>query len=218
MSNNNYQATHNKRSREEIANTWTHLIGVVLVIPITWSLLQIHRTYTHQDIIAILIFCISVFLLYASSTVYHWANNAALKHKLRYLDHINIYLLIAASYTPILLIAIKGTLGWTFFFILWGMFLLGAIYKIFFLGKHPYVSLTLYLVMGWSGLFIAKAAWDALPAISLWMLLAEGISYSSGTYFFAHDDTKKYYHAVWHIFVLGGTFFHYLAVLYMLSI
>ena len=101
------------------------------------------------------------------------------------------------------------------FGILWSVALLGIFYKIFFLGKYPKVSLAIYLIMGWSVVFIAKPVWDVVPATALLFILLEGIFYTAGTYFYSHDS-KKYYHAIWHIFVLGGTVSHFCAVWFII--
>jgi len=155
--------------------------------------------------------------MYASSTVYHWTLPGKLKNYLRYFDHISIYVLIAASYTPVLICGVGGETGWVMFCILWGFVIFGAFYKIFFLGKYPRVSLGIYLAMGWSGLFIARPVWNSLPTVALWFLFAEGLFYTIGSYFFARDLKHAYYHAVWHLFVLCGTLSHFAAMWYFLK-
>jgi hemolysin III len=205
-----------KITKEETANTLSHALGVLMSLPITLILLSDNASRSWQSTFALCVFCASVLCMYLASSVYHLAKPGRLKRFLRYIDHINIYVLIAASYTPILLIAVGGTLGWAFFGAMWLLALIGTFYKVFFLGKQPRLSLALYLLMGWAGLFIAVPVWHALPAMSLWMLLAEGLSYTTGTYFFARDTTHPYYHALWHLFVLGGTLFHFLSLHYLL--
>lgn len=166
----------------------------------------------NQSILGVLVFSISVFLMYTSSTIYHWVLPGKLKRILRYFDHINIYVLIAASYTPILLCAIGGTIGWIMLTFLWSMVIFGSFYKVLFLNKYPRLSLGIYLAMGWSIVFIAVPLWNALPAAALWWLVAEGFFYTTGSYFYAHDSKHSYFHAIWHLFVLGGTISHFAVV------
>lgn len=169
-----------------------------------------------QTQFAIMLFSCAVLLMYSASSIYHWTIPGRTKQILRYVDHINIYTLIAASYTPILLCSIKGVLGWSMFLFLWSAALVGAIYKLFFLGKYPKLSLVLYLSMGWSALFIARSVWINLPKIALFCILLEGVFYTVGTYFYANDRKQPYFHATWHLFVLLGTIMHCLAIWYIL--
>lgn len=200
-----------QNSREEKVNSLIHLTGVLLAPVMLILLLTTMSPEGRYNLFAAIMFCSGVFLLYTASTIYHWALPGRLKRIFRYVDHINIYVLIAASYTPILVCAVGGVTGWTMFFALWTFVLLGAVYKIFFLTRWPRLSLGLYLLMGWSFVFIAVPAWQNLPASALLMILAEGIFYTSGSYFFVHDS-RPYFHALWHIFVLLGTISHFAAV------
>ena len=174
-----------KQTGEEIANTATHLSGVLLSAIFGLLLLFKGNILDLNEFLGISLFSLSAFIMYISSSIYHWAMPGKLKRVLRYFDHSNIYILIAASYTPILLCAVKGKLGWWMFGILWTVAIFGIIYKIFFLGKYPRLSLMIYLTMGWSVVFIAKSVWLTLPSISLVLILCEGILYTIGTYFFS---------------------------------
>jgi len=206
-----------RQTREELFNTLTHLGGTFLMAIVLVLLLYETRFSVWKYSFSVLVFSISAILMYASSTVYHWVLPGKLKNYLRYFDHINIYILIAASYTPILICGVAGETGWVMFGILWGLVILGAFYKIFFLGKYPRLSLGIYLIMGWSVVFIAKPVWNSLPTIALWFLLAEGLFYTIGSYFFACDRKHAYYHAIWHLFVLCGTLSHFAAMWYFLK-
>lgn len=201
-----------KQSKEEVANSITHFFGVCIAIIASILLLLKVQNGDINSILGVAIFSIGMISLYTSSTFYHWTLPGKLKRVLRYCDHINIYVLISASYSPILIGSIGGTLGWTIFFIMWAMTLIGAFYKIFFLGKYPKLSLAIYLIMGWSVIIIAKSLWDNLPTIAILFMLSEAFFYTVGTYFYSHDNMHKYYHAIWHLFVLGGTVSHILAV------
>lgn len=123
--------------------------------------------------------------------------------------------MIACSYTPICIGVIGGMLGWGCFGFLWAIVIGGTFYKIFAMDKYPKLSLGLYLVMGWSVVLIIPEVWNRLSVWPLVLLFAEGIFYTGGTYFFAHDD-RKYFHPIWHIFVLLGAFAHWAVVLMLI--
>ena len=123
--------------------------------------------------------------------------------------------MIAASYTPICIGVVGGALGWTVFGLLWAVVIGGAVYKIIAIDRYPKLSLVLYLVMGWSVVFIAEPVFQRLTTTALLFILAEGLFYTGGTYFFAHDS-RRYFHAIWHIFVLLGSISHWAAMLAIL--
>ena len=120
--------------------------------------------------------------------------------------------MIACSYTPICVGVIGGWLGWLVFGFLWLVALIGSIVKIVAIGKHPKLSLAMYLIMGWSVLFIFPAVLEKLSPLSLVFLISEGVLYTAGTYFFAHDS-KPHYHSIWHVFVLLGAIAHWSVIL-----
>lgn len=153
-----------------------------------------------------------MFLMYLSSSLYHWVKPGMAKDVLRRLDHISIYVMIACSYTPICVGVVGGWVGWTLFGVLWAIVIAGTFYKIFAFGKYPKLSLAIYLVMGWSALLVAPQVFNRLSAMALTFLLAEGLFYTAGTYFFSHDD-RRYFHAIWHIFVLLGSIAHWSVVM-----
>lgn len=123
--------------------------------------------------------------------------------------------MIACSYTPICVAVVGGWLGWVAFGFLWAVVVAGVFYKIFAFGKYPRLSLALYLIMGWSVIFIAKPVFERLTLLSAIFLIAEGIFYTVGTYFFAHDKHENY-HAIWHVFVFLGALAHWSAILTLL--
>ena len=163
----------------------------------------------------VICFLVGMFFMFLSSTTYHWVHEGRVKDALRKCDHISIYIMIACSYTPILIGVVGGWLGWLVFALQWIVVIVGAVYKIVALGRWPRLSLAIYLIMGWSIVFIAKPVMQQLKPLTLWLLLAEGIAYTAGTYFFAHDE-RPHYHAIWHIFVLLGALAHWGAVLSIL--
>ena len=160
----------------------------------------------------VIFFVVGMFFMFLSSTIYHWLRPGKVKQIMRKLDHISIYVMIAFSYAPICLGVVGGWLGWTVFGFLWAVVLGGTFYKIYAIGKWPKLSLALYLLMGWSVLLVFKPVMERLEPISMALLLAEGIFYTSGTYFFAHDS-KNNFPAIWQVFVLLGAMAHFLAVL-----
>lgn len=198
-------------SSQERGNTWTHLIGAVFALSSIWEVWPAARLGWEWTM-GILFFIVGMFLMFLSSTVYHWVWPGVAKRVLRKCDHISIYVMIACSYTPICIAVIGGWIGWTVFGILWAMVIAGTVYKIVAIGRYPKVSLALYLIMGWSVVLVAQPVIERLSSLVLLMLLAEGVFYTSGTYFFAHDS-RRHYHAVWHVFVLLGAMAHWTAIL-----
>ena len=205
-----------RRSGEERFNTLTHLAGVVFTLAAAWFILKLGYGSNWKNAFGTTFFTCGMLLMYAASTLYHWAMPGKAKRRLRIFDHISIYVMIAASYTPICIGVVGGALGWTVFGILWGVALGGAVYKLTAMDRYPRLSLFLYLLMGWSFIFMAEPVCRHLPSHALCAILAEGLFYTSGTWFFAHDS-KPYFHGVWHIFVLLGSVAHWLAILFILS-
>lgn len=203
--------THFLPSKEEQGNTWTHLIGVVFALSSIWMVWPAIKT-GWQMAFGVFFFIVGMFLMFLSSTIYHWLRPGMAKDILRKCDHISIYVMIACSYTPICVGVIGGWLGWLVFGFLWFVALVGSIVKIVAIGKHPKLSLAMYLVMGWSVLFIFPTVWAKLSTLSLVFLFCEGILYTVGTYFFANDK-RPHYHAIWHIFVLLGAIAHWSVIL-----
>lgn len=205
-----------KRSREEIFNTTTHLLGIVLTLGTAWFLLKLGYTSNWKNALGVTCFTCGMLLMYTASTIYHWQLPGKAKQRLRKFDHISIYVMIAASYTPICIGVVGGTLGWAVFGVLWAIVAGGAVYKLTAIDRWPRLSLLIYLTMGWTFVFIAEPVCSRITTAPLICLLAEGAFYTSGTYFFAHDH-KPYFHGLWHLFVLFGSAAHWLAVLFILE-
>lgn len=210
-----YNIATTKRTREEYFNTLTHLGGFLFALSAAWTLLRLGYQASWQLAFGVTSFCVAMMVMYAASTVYHWALPGRLKRALRVFDHISIYMMIAGSYTPVCIGAVGGALGWTVFGILWAIAIGGAVYKITAINRWPRLSLFIYLLMGWAGVLIAAPVWQSLSGAALACIGAEGIFYTGGTYFFAHDD-RRFYHGIWHIFVLLGSLAHCAAVLFIL--
>ena len=199
----------------ERGNTWTHLAGTLFALSSIWMIWPSVKL-GWQMAMGVAFFITGMFLMFLSSTVYHWLHPGLAKNILRKCDHISIYVMIACSYTPICIGVVGGVLGWTVFGLLWAVALGGAVYKITAMGRWPRLSLLIYLVMGWTFVFIAEPVCTRISTPALVSLGAEGFFYTSGTYFFAHDS-RPYYHGVWHIFVFLGSVAHWLAILFILS-
>ena len=184
-----------KRTGEERFNTLTHLAGVVFTLVAAWFILRLGYSSGWKNAFGTTFFTCGMLLMYAASTLYHWWLPGKGKRLLRVLDHISIYVMIAASYTPVCIGVVGGAIGWTVFGILWGVALAGTVYKITAMGRWPRLSLLLYLIMGWTFVFIAEPVCTRISTPALISLFAEGLFYTSGTYFFAHDS-RPYYHGI----------------------
>jgi len=198
----------------EKGNTWTHLAGVVFALSCAWMACPAARL-GWQMALGVSLFVVGMFLMFLSSTLYHWMPQGRVKDVLRRCDHISIYLMIACSYSPLLIGVVGGWAGWSLFVLQWVLVAAGTVYKIKALGPYPRLSLAVYLVMGWSVLLVAPQVVSRISPLVGALLLAEGIFYTSGTWFFAHDAHPRY-HAVWHVFVLLGAMAHTGAVLCLL--
>ena len=157
-------------SKEELGNTWTHLIGVIFALSSIWMVWPAINT-SWQMAFGVFFFIVGMFLMFLSSTIYHWVRPGVAKNILRKCDHISIYVMIACSYTPICVGVIGGWLGWLVFGFLWAVALIGSIAKIVAIGKHPRLSLAMYLVMGWSVLIIFPKVMEKLSPLSLTFLI-----------------------------------------------
>lgn len=200
-----------KRFREEASNHWTHLVGVIFALSCIWTVWPA-ATLGWQWTMGILFFIVGMFLMFLSSTIYHWMPIGRARNILRRCDHISIYVMIACSYTPICIAVVGGWLGWLVFGLMWAIVAAGTVYKILAIDRYPRLSLALYLLMGWSVVFIAKPVFEQLTTASISLIVLEGLFYTIGTYFFA-KDYHKHFHAIWHIFVLLGAASHWTAIL-----
>jgi hemolysin III len=199
---------------EELANTLTHAIGLLLVlvaVPFLIVLAATHATVWH--VVGVSIYGASLITLYASSTIYHWVQHVPAKRILRTIDHSAIYLLIAGTYTPFMLVNLRGGLGWTLLALVWGIALLGITWKLLSKEHHMVLSTILYIVMGWLVVIAARPLFRAVPPGGLGWLLAGGLAYTLGVGFFS-SSRFRFNHAVWHIFVLLGSACHYIAVIH----
>ncbi len=201
-------------SLEEKLNIITHGIGLVLSI-IALVLLIVHASEmgTTRHIVSFTIFGASLILLYAASTFYHYFQHPDIRKKLNILDHAAIYVLIAGTYTPFTLITLKGTIGWTIFCITWGIALVGVFLKLFYTGRYDKISTIAYVFMGWIIIFAIKPLIKNLPIEGLYWLLAGGVFYTVGAVLYSIQKLR-FNHAIFHVFVLFGSFSHFMAIYY----
>jgi hemolysin III len=205
-------------TREEIANAITHGIGAALAIAALVILIvfaAIRGNVWH--VVSFTVYGSTLILLYFASTLYHSLTNLRAKGVFHKFDHISIYLLIAGTYTPFCLTALRGWIGWTVFGVVWSCAILGAVLKSISVGKRVMMSTILYVLMGWVIIIAIKPLYNAMPYNGFLLLVAGGVSYTLGTIFFIRDQVK-YNHSVWHIFVLGGSVLHFFSVLTLLSV
>lgn len=199
--------------REEIAHSATHGLGIVLSIAGLIAMLVVsERSGDVRHVVASVVYGVTLILLYLASTLYHGISSPSAKRTLKVLDHSAIYLLIAGTYTPFTLISLRGGWGWTLFGLVWGMALLGITLKVAAIGRFQWLSIALYLGMGWLVVVALKPLIGAVSPAGFRLLLLGGISYTLGVVFYKWRRLP-YHHAVWHLFVLAGSVFHYFAVL-----
>jgi hemolysin III len=201
-----------RHSVEELANAVTHGVGLVLSIAGFVVLLvfaALHGTAWHM--VACSIYGVTLICLYTASTLYHSVLSPGLKRTLEVFDHSAIYLLIAGTYTPFLLINLRGSCGWPLFAVIWGLALAGILFKLRFTGRFNFFSTAAYIAMGWLGVIAARPIVAHVPANALIWLLAGGLTYNAGVIFYVYRRIP-YSHAIWHVFVLAGSICHYFAV------
>jgi len=167
---------------------------------------------TAWHVVSCTIYGSTLVILYAASTLYHSIQSPRAKRVLRIIDHGAIYLLIAGTYTPFTLVNLRGGLGWTLFGVVWTLAALGIVFKVFHVDRVPIVSTLVYLSMGWLVVIAWKPVVTLIPVGGLALIAAGGAAYTLGVFFFAANRIP-YNHAIWHLFVLAGSIFHYVAVL-----
>ncbi|MFI8494310.1 hemolysin III family protein [Peribacillus butanolivorans] len=206
--------THVYTKKEEVVNAITHGVGVLLSIAALVFLIifSVQKGSAWHVVISV-IYGVSMLLLYVSSTLVHSFPAGKTKDLFEIFDHSAIYLFIAGTYTPIMLLVIQGTLGWTLLGIVWGVAVIGVVFKAFFVKKFLFLSTILYIAMGW----LIVIAWSplsaAMPSTGIQLLVAGGLLYTFGAVFYVWRGFP-YHHAVWHLFVLAGSVAHFFAVLF----
>lgn len=199
---------------EEIANSLSHGAGLAFAIAGTPVLIVAATRYgTAWNTVGVSVFAASMIALYLASTLYHALTHDGAKRFFRVLDHSAIFILIAGTYTPFTLGVMRGPLGWTLFGLVWGLAIVGLVKKAVFGARYVWLSVVLYLVMGWLVVIAAPQVLQRIPLSGLAWLLAGGIAYTGGVVFFAAHRIR-YAHFAWHLFVIAGTVCHFFAVLW----
>lgn len=208
---NQYRPVHH---REEIANSISHGLALVLALAaLPILLLSAVRVGNTHFTIGVAIFGVTIVILYLASTLYHSLTHVRAKQFFRKVDHCAVFLLIAGSYTPFSLGVLRGAWGWTLLAIVWVLAVAGIAMKVIAGHRHWWLSMVLYLVMGWLAVVAVKPILALVPVPGILLILAGGIAYSGGLAFFAAHRIR-YNHFIWHLFVIAGTVCHYLAVLW----
>lgn len=200
--------------KEELVHSITHGVGILLSI----AALVVMVSFAAMSgdpyrIVSVSIFGSTLVLLYAASTVYHSVRSPGAKRVWQALDHASIFVLIAGTYTPIVLVSLRGTIGWTLFGVVWGLAVMGVLFKLFLVERYQVASVFVYLGMGWLGILVIKPTFDALHMGGTTWLAAGGLAYTVGVLFYAWSRLP-YNHAIWHIFVMTGSVCHFFCVLF----
>ena len=199
---------------EEVINSLTHAIGLLLSIAGTAVLVASASVQGDPwKIVSFSVFGASLALLYGASMLYHGSRRPHWRALYKMLDHCAIFALIAGTYTPFLLVNMRGTVGWTLFGVIWGLAFAGIILKLRFGNRYKLARVGIYLAMGWLVMFASGELMDTVSPLGFWLLLAGGITYTAGVVFYL-ADRLPYNHAIWHLFVVGGSVCHFYAIYY----
>lgn len=207
-----------RRVYEEIFNSTSHGVGVLIAIACTAIAVTRAALYGNVwHIVSYSIFGAGMILLYTASTLFHGAKNLRRKYTLNIFDHSSIYILIAATYTPFTLVAIRGAFGWVVFGIIWGLAIAGIVFKVWFYNhKWRNISAVLYGVMGWLFIMAIVPLVKNLSTLSFVFLLAGCVTYTAGIFFYIRKDIP-YGHGIFHLFVLGGSICHFFTMIFMIE-
>lgn len=204
----------NYSTAEELAHTLTHGFGALIaLVGLVILVVTVAETRDPWHITGAALFGGALVLMYAASTAYHHAKSPSLKVKLRAVDHAAIYLLIAGTYSPFMLVMFRDSFGLPLFIGLWVLAAAGVVFKIFATGRFEKTSVAIYLFMGWVILFVAKPVFQAMETAGLILLVAGGLAYTVGVVFYRWHSLP-HHHTIWHLFVMAGSALHYFAVLY----
>lgn len=199
-------------NQEEKWNTITHLVGVVFALVGFPFLFADLGNMDQATIFSLSIYAFSFVFLFSSSTIYHFIKDEKRKNIWRKIDHISIYFMISGTYVPYMIRYIEFNTAIVFLAIMYSLVFIGSILKIWFTGKFEKASLILYVFLGWMIIFIGKSFYTAADGLVISSVVAGGLAYMAGVYFYVKDD-RKYYHAIWHIFVLLGSILHFQGVI-----
>ncbi|CAH8283679.1 hemolysin III [Mariniflexile fucanivorans] len=198
---------------QERLNAISHAIGAIFGVLGLTSLIIFDSNKTNWSLFSVIVYGISIIVLFTASTLYHYVKDDVKKHYFRIIDHISIYFLIAGTYTPVLLITLHESLGWTLFYVVWGIAFFGVILKLFFTGRFEIFSTLLYLVMGWLIVFDFTNLSKLMDSNGVLLLFFGGLAYTVGILFYAIKKIP-YNHVIWHLFVLAGAIFHFFMIFF----
>ncbi|MDX1625397.1 MAG: hemolysin III family protein [Wenzhouxiangellaceae bacterium] len=202
--------------REEIVNALTHGLGVLLGIGAGAVLITLAAVEAGaREIVSAAVYVGSLVVLYSASTLYHAIQHPRAKARLKVADHCAIFLLIAGTYTPFTIAALKGPWGWTLFGLVWGLAVIGILLKLFFTGRYAALSTAAYVGMGWLAIVAFVPLLQALSPWAMGWLITGGVLYTAGTWFY-HNERIPHSHGIWHLFVLAGSVSHFIAVMAVL--
>ncbi len=197
---------------EEIANSITHGVGIGLsVAALTLLIMYATRSGDGWRLASAIVYGLTLVLEYTASTLYHSFPQPKVKHVFKILDHAGIYMLIAGTYTPFTLVTIRESGGWWLFVVVWALAIAGISTEAFWAYRPRWLSAAVYLAMGWLVVLAIRPIIAHLEPAGVWLLVAGGLAYTLGTVFYVFKRVP-YFHAVWHLFVLGGSICHFLAV------
>jgi hemolysin III len=197
---------------EEFFHSVTHAAGAVLAaVGALWLVVEAVSAGDPWRVVSFGVYGLTLVLLYTASALYHGVTTRGLKARLRVLDHSAIFLLIAGTYTPFLLLRLRGPWGWSLFGLTWALAVAGVAYKLTLLDRFPRLSTLLYLGMGWSAVIGVGPLVRHLSPVTLAWMVAGGLVYTAGTLVY-HMDRVRYAHVVWHLFVLAGSVCHFVAI------
>lgn len=203
---------HEYSTLEEQLNIWSHFAGIVFsVVAIVLLLVKAFQLDDVWTYVSFPVYGASMLTLYLASTLYHSAKKPKIRYRLNIFDHASIFLFIAGSYTPFVLVTLQGTEGWIIFSVVWSIALAGMILKIFFTGKFDILSTVMYVLMGWIIVFSFGSLMEKLDFGGLAWLVSGGIAYTVGAVFYSINRLKLN-HSIFHFFVLGGSFCHFIAI------
>jgi hemolysin III len=208
------ELNHQYSNREERLNVLTHAFGLLLsVIALPFLLM---KSFNYDGVwkpLSLVIYGLSLIILYSASTFYHSAKESTLRRKLNIFDHSAIYILIAGTYTPYTIIVLDGTLGWVIFWLTWIFAFIGVILKLFYTGKFDKLSTVMYVLMGWQIVFAIKPLLDSFSSEGLQLLFAGGVFYTIGALLYSIKKLQ-YNHAIFHVFVVLGSLCHFISIYY----
>lgn len=205
-------AKYQQSSREEKLNTATHGLGFVLgLIAVPVLILRANRYAEGYMYWGTVVFGVGWLMMYLASTLYHFVEEGKAKRVFRIWDHVSIFVLTAATYTPLVIKYVAPATTLWFLSAMWLIVIVGSMLKIFFTGRFDILSVILYLCFGWMAVFIVKPIMTNMPLEIFWWVLGGGVVYTMGVVFYVWEKLP-YHHGIWHCFVLGGTILHFMAI------